>query len=508
MKMLTVKDTATKLAISTQTLYALVKRGELRVLRVGKGRNFRIAEEEIQDYKKRNTQPLSIETILASQVELSYEEFCKIYEKPTGGGKSTSAGKSKKGGFLMSEKKSFRRKNFGFGRIIPRKNKSNGTWRWDIEYKGLATRGKAKGKYGWIHEVVPEAMNEKMATEALLKAIKRQHDLKISPEKVAQQDRENITFKQIAGKYVEQYARLEKRRPQNDEYILNAHLIPAFGKLTLDADYDDAIASYKAKRLADNGRKEPIKRQTINYELAIGRAIFYWAKGQKKYGIVENPFSGKLFKCGRNKRTKTLTDEEEKRLMLQLPEHTRLIANCSLLTCMRRSEVTELRWNQVEIENRRIKLEVEENKSKRVRFIPLCSEMVEEFLRLKSLNGSQPNDYIFTYNGKQVKDIKVSFYKACERAEIEGLHFHDLRRTAATRLLKRGANIVAIQKILGHARIETTMGYLSVGEEDAADAIELLNRSNGRKPQIIRKTQKNYTQDKGFYPIGSQELRC
>ena len=478
------------------------------MLRVGKGRNFRIAEEELKDYEERNTQPLSIETILASQVELSHEEFCKIYEKPTGGGKSKSAGKSKKGGSLMSEKKSPCRRNFGFGRIIPRKNKSGEKyWRWDIEYKGVATKGKAKGKYGWIHEVCPEAVNEKMATEALLKAVRRQHELKISPERVAQQDRASIIFSQLAERYHEQHAKLEKRNPENGKYIVDAYLVPQFGAFDLDADYDDAIASYKAKRLKD-GRK----KQTINQELALARAIFGWAKKQKKYGIVENPFSSKFFKVGDNKRTRILNDhkEEEGKLLAVLPTHTRDMSYNSLRTLMRKSEILNLRWPQLELEDRRIKLEVEDNKGKRVEFVPLCEDMVREFERLKNLNGKSPTGYVYLYNDRPIKNIKSSWTTALEKAGIENLHFHDLRRTGATRLLKRGANIVTIQKILRHKNIQTTIIYLSIGEEDKHEAIELLSDSKIENTQNIRKTQNSeqpFVPGVGFYPIESQGVR-
>ena len=56
---------------------------------------------------------------------------------------------------------------------------------------------------------------------------------------------------------------------------------------------------------------------------------------------------------------------------------------------------------------------------------------------------------------------------------IKGLTFHDLRHTAATRMILSGANIVAISKILGHSDIKTTMRYAHP-EDSLKDALESL----------------------------------
>jgi len=66
---------------------------------------------------------------------------------------------------------------------------------------------------------------------------------------------------------------------------------------------------------------------------------------------------------------------------------------------------------------------------------------------------------------------------ACKRADIKGLRFHDLRHTAATRMIEKGANIVAVSKILGHSDIQTTMRYAHP-DDTLKDAVEMLAISN------------------------------
>jgi integrase len=62
--------------------------------------------------------------------------------------------------------------------------------------------------------------------------------------------------------------------------------------------------------------------------------------------------------------------------------------------------------------------------------------------------------------GEPVKSIRTAWELTCERAEIYDLHFHDLRREFASRLLESQADLHDVQMFLGHAAITTTSRYL------------------------------------------------
>jgi integrase len=70
--------------------------------------------------------------------------------------------------------------------------------------------------------------------------------------------------------------------------------------------------------------------------------------------------------------------------------------------------------------------------------------------------------------------LSRAFEKACKRSGITGLRFHDLRHTAATRMIERGVNIAAVSRLLGHADIKTTMRY-SHPNNSLKEAVESLN---------------------------------
>lgn len=57
------------------------------------------------------------------------------------------------------------------------------------------------------------------------------------------------------------------------------------------------------------------------------------------------------------------------------------------------------------------------------------------------------------------------------RAGLSGVGCHWLRHTAATMMLRKGANIRAVQRVLGHLRLETTALYTHVLMEDLRDAV-------------------------------------
>src|SRR5262245_49513380 len=93
--------------------------------------------------------------------------------------------------------------------------------------------------------------------------------------------------------------------------------------------------------------------------------------------------------------------------------------------------------------------------------------------------------------GKPLTTIKHSFHKACEEARIEGLRFHDLRHTAATRLADVGADAFTIASILGHADLRMTAHYTHAMESRKREALEKIADfgNSGHKSVTIKKRE-------------------
>lgn len=129
---------------------------------------------------------------------------------------------------------------------------------------------------------------------------------------------------------------------------------------------------------------------------------------------------------------------------------------------MRKNEILSLTWTNVDLENNTLTIEASNTKSKKLKRIPINSKLRNVLIEQKLRTGI--NEYVFLNpNGKpyhRCDSLKRCFEGACRRAGIKGLRFHDLRHTAATRMVEKGANIAAVRRVLGHADINTTMRYV------------------------------------------------
>jgi integrase len=110
-----------------------------------------------------------------------------------------------------------------------------------------------------------------------------------------------------------------------------------------------------------------------------------------------------------------------------------------------------LKWSAIDLERNLIK--VEHPKNGKVRFIPINSVLRLEIEQLRAAKCDRW--LVFPY-----RNVRTGFEKACRRAGIVGLTFHDLRRTFGTRLLEAGVNIVTISKPYGHSSVLVTQRYL------------------------------------------------
>jgi len=78
---------------------------------------------------------------------------------------------------------------------------------------------------------------------------------------------------------------------------------------------------------------------------------------------------------------------------------------------------------------------------------------------------------------KNINNVKRSFKTACKKAGIDNLRFHDLRHTAATRLVESGIPLHTVAKLLGNSSVRTTERY-SHPEDSLREAVERLANQN------------------------------
>lgn len=95
------------------------------------------------------------------------------------------------------------------------------------------------------------------------------------------------------------------------------------------------------------------------------------------------------------------------------------------------------------------------------RFIPLPRFLVKILVQFKKANQAMGSDYIFGA-GRKAMDPRVLQYhltRVTESIGLQGIHFHTLRHTFATRFIEKNGDIQALKEILGHSSAKITLEW-------------------------------------------------
>ncbi len=188
--------------------------------------------------------------------------------------------------------------------------------------------------------------------------------------------------------------------------------------------------------------------------------------------LLKNPWQNiKKFPV-KNYSVRYLKPDEEERLFKVLPEYLKGIVIVALNTGLRKSNILELRWEQINFDFNFI--EVLENKGNKHLLIPLNEKLIQFFSNKPDV---ERKGYIFINpeTGLPYKDIKKAWSTALEKANIENFRFHDLRQTFATRLIEKNIDIVVAKELMGHADISTTMIYVHSDADRKKNAINVID---------------------------------
>lgn len=269
----------------------------------------------------------------------------------------------------------------------------------------------------------------------------------------------DIPFELFSEEFMELYSRQNKKSWKRDEASLK-HLNPFFKEKTLQEIKPELVANYKLKRKADiTPRKTPVEVATINREISLLKTMFNWAE---KYGKIDRNPIAKVEKFPeredeKRKKWKILeNDEDAIRLIDSAIPHLKPILIIALNTGMRKGEILSLKWKNIDFKEGLIF--IEDSKAGKSRKVPMNYNVFE------ALKEYPRNSEFVFYNSEtnsHIKDVKRSFKTACNKASIKDMRFHDLRHTAASKMVNQaGVDLVTASKILGHSSIQMTVRYV------------------------------------------------
>ncbi|MEJ2697522.1 MAG: site-specific integrase [Candidatus Sulfobium sp.] len=265
-----------------------------------------------------------------------------------------------------------------------------------------------------------------------------------------------ILFSEMVEKYLSKYERLRDRTSLT-------RLLPVFGNLTLAEITTERLSDYHRDRL------KVVKPATVYQELSLMRRMFNVARREWKW-VRDNPVSDISFSVGnKNARERWLTIEEEKRLLdcAGNPVWLRPVLVFALHTGMRRGEILNLKWTDVDFNRRLVRILKSKNGEKRS--IPM-SRTVYELLR--NQNVRDISGRVFPVSARC---LRQGYEKAISKAVLHNLTFHDLRHTFATRLVQNGVDLYKVKELLGHKTIAMTMRYSHHYPESLRSSVEILD---------------------------------
>lgn len=274
-----------------------------------------------------------------------------------------------------------------------------------------------------------------------------------------------VKFEDFSDTYFQLHAKVNQRPLviKRTAGLLN-HLCMHFSGKSLAEITPQSIEQYKSERI------KKVAPATVNKELACLKCLFNKAIAWGKFN--DNPVRKVKLLKEDNKRIRYLEKEEIRRLIDNCASHLKPIVIVAVFTGMRKSEILELKWKNIDIERGIIYLLETKNGERREVII---NNTVKRTLIAVLKHPFSP--YVFCEeDGKPYANVRKSFFTALKKAGIINFHFHDLRHTFASQLVMSGVDLKTVQELLGHKSIEMTMRYSHLSPSHKKRAVEILDR--------------------------------
>lgn len=297
------------------------------------------------------------------------------------------------------------------------------------------------------------------------------------------------------GERWEEYLRLGRRMSPHTvaAYLADFHSLMEFLSLRADATPEQlreeltqrAVRSWLAQTLADGGARSTIARHT-----AVIRNFTAWAMRE---GILVSDPAALLSSPRADQRLPSSLDESDARALLNAARDEAAaggasqIRNWAILeltyACgLRVSEVCALDISSLNREALTVRVLGKGNKERVVPYGPPAADALDHWLvrGRPQLAGERSGHALFLGDkGGRIdpRIVRSMVHKMAARAGVHDIAPHGLRHSTATHLLQGGADLRAVQEMLGHSSLSTTQRYTHV---DTARLSAIYQRAHPR----------------------------
>lgn len=222
--------------------------------------------------------------------------------------------------------------------------------------------------------------------------------------------------------------------------------------------------------LSEYQKKNNASKQTIDNIRRILSSFFTWLEDEDY--ILKSPVR-RIHKIKTMKQVKeTYSDEALERLR----DNCKTIRDLALIdilasTGMRVGELVKLNRADVDFANRECVVLGKGSKERIVYFDARTKLHLQNYLNSRT----DDNEALFVsllepHNRLEIAGVEIMLRKLGRSLEINKVHPHKFRRTLATRAIDKGMPIEQVQKLLGHQKIDTTMEYAIVDQQNVKNS--------------------------------------
>lgn len=246
------------------------------------------------------------------------------------------------------------------------------------------------------------------------------------------------------------------------------HLVPSLNQL--DAAFGQyAVSSISSEMIADhrNIRLKTVSASTIRKEINLLSKLFDLAGKEWGIPLAANPCAMVSRPAEPKGRDRRLEEGEEAALLMACRQSSielEVIMQIALETGARLGELLKLNWKDVNLAKCTAKLLDTKNGDDRI--IPLSSRAREA---LKSLPRHIDGRIFWRWSASD--SFNKTWTRACQRAGINNLKFHDLRHEAVSRLFEKGLNPMEAASVSGHKSLSMLKRYTHLRAEDLAQKL-------------------------------------
>lgn len=264
------------------------------------------------------------------------------------------------------------------------------------------------------------------------------------------------------------------KRSHADDVAKLRYLDQFLGNLTLGQIKREVV-----ERIGERKASESTPANANRY-LALIRSIL--RKARDDWEWIDHIPKVRLYRESK-RRIRFLTKEEATQLLNELPPHLRDMTEFSLCTGLRQSNVSYLRWDQVDMQRSVAWVHADEAKAGRPIGVPLNQDAMGVLRR----NLERHPEYVFTYQGKPVDRTSTkAWYAALGRARIEDFRWHDLRHTWASWHVQSGTSLNELMELGGWSTVEMVRRYAHLAPDHLRTAAGRIDGTfSSQSPKVV-----------------------